>query len=380
MASKTNYNPGQAPLGVLELGATFLTELAQAAQQLQNDNLGSFLPDKPIPTKRVEVQVKDGNLRLTGIVNPGMPNGLNKWDTYRSFSYEPALFRRGSFVDMETVNYLSAHDPGAKAYGMDLIQSQVQDLTNQANMMNAVMRAQLLLGGIDITDVETKVQVQANAGIPVGNAITVGVTAGFGSDLKWDDVDADIIDFLIRARNRAKLLALAEPDTLIMNGNVQQLLLRNKKIREILGYQGAGARDTFGFVKVQDGKVVELVGMKIVTCDTLYDEDQADGTIRRRFVIPNNKVVMLTTKHPMPPGATLGYTVLAKGEHPTGGMGIWMRSWDQHAMGGPQSAPGVGIQLGMSSLPVLYYPKWVHNITIADNGAIEAIVGNAYAV
>ncbi len=378
MASKTNYN--NAPYGILELGATAMTEFVRTAQQLQNDPLAEFLPDKSIPTKRVEVKMKDGNLRVTGIVTPMMPNGLNKWDRAKTFSYEPALFRRGQFIDQETVNFLVDGNSYDKAYGMDLIQAQIQDLVNQGNMMNTIMRAQLLTGGVNITDSETGVTVEAESGMDASKQTwTVGkAETALASDKTWDDPEADILDQLFRLRRYAKLYSLAEPDTIIINGAIHELWLRNTKIRTFVNPL-QGSNNTLGWVTFRDGKITEIMGMRVVICDTLYDVDNGDGTTTRKFVIPVTRAIMLTTKHPMLPGEKLGYTVLAKGESIDGRPGPWVRTFDQQQMGGPTAAPGLGIQFGMSSLPVLYYPKWVHNIIVGTLENITAIVGSAYA-
>lgn len=372
-----------APYGIKQLGSTFLTELARELQQLQGDPLGVFMPQREIQEKEIRVEWTEDNLRVTGVVRPGMPNRLNTFKNARSFSFQAATFRRGQFIDQETINYLRAPGSLTQTYGMDLVQEQMQELLDQANMMLTVLRAQLFLGGINYTDPETGVSVVADSGIPVGNYYTIGTSAPVTSSAHWSDPAnatpvADLQNLIFRARLEGK----NTPTHIVMNGQLLHMLQKNKEIRSYLNPESVGALLTGSTSLVQfgaDGMPSRIAGLQIVRCDTLYDDLDNTGALVRRYLWPVNKVVMFSQTNPDLPGQVLGNTFLTRGEHPNGmngGTGVWVRTFMGDSMGGPTTAPGVGMQVGMAGLPVFKKPKWVHVITVATQTEITNATGS----
>lgn len=374
---------GDAPYSIKELGGTYLTKLAQEIQQLGADPLGQFLPTVQIPEEQVRVEWIVDSLRLTGVVRPGMPNGLNRMDKAQSFTVEPAYFRRGDFIDMKTINYLRQAGTVNKQWGMSLVERQLRILVDQANMMMSVLRAQLFTGAVAYTDPETGVSITSPSGIPVNNYYTIGAAGGgplntdFNAEVQWADLaNAKIIDNVIKLKNRMWRRNRAMPTHMIMNGSLVETLTRNAQIRDMSRYDSQLASN-FGYLGMANGEVDTICGVKIVKVNTIADFDQADGSTLRRYIIPVNKVIMLTANNPMLPSEPLGYTYLTKGEHPYGGMGMWVETMDAKYRG-PQASPGVAMQVGMAGLPFFQHPNWVNVITVATEAQVTAISGTDY--
>jgi len=373
-----------APYGIKELGSTYLTEMARELQQLQADPLGKFLPQREIMEKEVKVEWTEDNLRVTGVVKPGMPNKLNTFAKAQSFSFQAAYFRRGQFIDQDTINYLRAPGTMMQEYGMDLVQEQMQELLDQGNMMLSVLRAQLFLGGINYTDPETGVSIVANSGIPAGNLYTIGTTAPVAGSPQWHlTATATPVTDLQKIIFRARLEGKNTPTHMIMNGQLLQLLMMNKEIRSYIHPTAPTSLQVGASSLVQlgaDGYPTRICGVEIVRCDTLYDDLDNTGALVRRYLWPVNKVVLFSANNPDLPGQILGNTFLTKGEHPNGhngSTGVWVRTFMGDSLGGPTTAPGVGMQVGMAGLPVFKKPKWVHILTVSTNASdITGVTGS----
>lgn len=374
------------PYGIKELGSTFLTELAREIQQIQPDPLGFILPQRSIQEKQIRVEWVESNLRLLGVVKPSMPNTLNTFAKARSFTAEPAYFRRGQFIDMDTINHLRAPGTLNQTYGMDLIQEQMTELVEQANMMMSVLRAQLLsTGSINYTDPETGVVIAAAGGVPAANMYEIGGAVGtpFAGSAKWHDLEnADPVTDLQNLLFRAELAGRNRPTHMIVSGALLHVISQCAKVRRHLPNTLNGLFG-LGLVKFgDDGLVSDMCGLKIVRVNTVFDELDTNGQLKRRYMWPIDRITLLAPNHPAMPGQVLGRTYLTKGEHPdgpNGGTGVWVRSFPSEMMGGPTTAPGVGVQLGMSGLPVLHKPWWVHLVTCASKTEVEKIVGSKYS-
>lgn len=374
------------PYGIKELGYTFLTELAREIQQIQADPLAQFLPQRAIQEKQIRVEWVEHNLRLLGAVKPGMPNTLNTFAKARAFTAEPAYFRRGQFIDQDTINHLRAPGTINKQYGMDLVQEHLTDLIEQSNMMMAILRAQLFsAGSINYTDPETGVAITAPGGVPAGNLYTIGGGVGpFGASVGWHDPAAKPVTDLHNLVFRAELAGRNRPTHLIANGALLHVLSLNNEVRQYLPNNLSGLWHT-GLVQFgEDGIPTRIAGLEIVRCSTVYDQiDPSTGVLSRQYMFPVDTVTLFAPNHSALPGQLLGRTYLTKGEHPdgaNGATGIWVRTFPSELMGGPTAAPGVGMQVGMSGLPVFHKPWWVHIVKCADKAAITAITGNKFVV
>lgn len=381
--SLTSYP--DAPFGIQELGGTYLTELAQEIQQIQADPLGSFLPQRAIVDEQIRVEWVEGELRLLGVVNPGMPNGLNTFPTGKRLNMQPALFRRGQVIDQYTLNHLRAPGETQKLYGMELVQEQMTGLIEQGNMMLTVLRAQLLTGGINYVDRETGVSVQADSGIPAGNLYTIGATAPVAGSVPWSDIaNSTPVTDLQHLVFRCELEGRNKPTHIGMNGALLFLLSLNHQIQQYLPNRTDSTSLTAtGVVQFgEDGLPTRIAGLQIVKVNTVYDDYDANMVLQRRYMWPLNKVTLFAPTHPSLPSQILGRTILTKGEHPRGfegETGVWVETYDQKAMGTPTSAPGVGMKVGMAGLPVLMKPKWVHIVTVGTVADIENATSDKYS-
>lgn len=375
--SNTNYP--QTPFGQLELGHEYLTEMASTTQQvMKQDPLKLVLPQRMIPQKEVRVQWKETELRIMGIVQPGERNKLNTFGKAKEFSFKPAHFRRGSFFDMETVNHLLNID--TKEWGMDIVQEEITNLAEQAELMMTVLRAQLMTGGINLTDYETGNSVVANSGIPSGNYYTVGAGLLAASAVWSDTVNAKPVDDFQRLIYVMELAGKNAPTHAVISGALHQQLGRNAQVRTFVPGNDSGLFSTGLVTWNVDGTVSTIAGIKLVPHKMVFDAQKSDLTLDREYIWPINKVAFFSETDPSLPSQRLGYSVLTKGEHPTGGMGMWIRSGQ--IMPGdlvdPTLPPGVPLQAGMAGLPVLYKPWWVHIVTACTVANLTDQLGSQY--
>lgn len=386
--SLVTYNNN--PFNLKELGSTYLTGLARELQQLQADPLAKFLPVLNSPVDDLRFETVLDSIRLTGVVAPGQNNGLNTMDKGKTMKLEPAHFRRGDFIDAKTINILRQPGTENKIWGMGIVERQMRMLVDQANMMFTVLRAQLFNGAINYTDpMNPNYPIQANSGIPAANYYTIGAAGGahadFNAAAKWTDLaNSKPVDDLLRLKWRTYRNNIAEPDTILMNGVVAEILMRNEQIRSFMR-NDTGLASNMGFCTFANGMIDSICGMKVVIVNTVYDEDFIDsnGLVaqRRKYVLPVNKVVVFASRNPQLPGEVLGHTVMTPGENlQSRTPGIWVETWDHKTGGGPTSAPGVGLQIGMSGIPFFMHPGWVNQLQIADVADVTAITGNAYVV
>lgn len=376
------------PYGIKELGFVYLTDVARELQLNQADPLAFLLPQREIQEKEVRVEWTESDLRPTGVVNPGMPNKLNNFGIARSMSFRSANFRRGMFIDQDTINHLRAPGSQTKHYGMELVTEQLSTLVEQANTMMTVLRAQLLSGGISYTDQETGVSVVAESGIPAKNFYVIGdvtaapgaATDGFtGATRHWTHADATPVTDVKNLLLRMEIEGRNRPEYMIVHSHLLHVLSFNT---EVLSYlPGNRSQDAAGLI--QNGNMVTfgadgfpntICGVKIIAVKAWYDDVDPVATalqgqlvLKRRYLWPINKVTFLSKNHPLMAGQELGRSYLTRGEHPNGmngGTGIWVRTFMGDALGGPTTAPGVGMQVGMAGLPALHKPWWVHVVTV----------------
>jgi hypothetical protein len=383
--SLTSYP--DAPFGLLELGGTYLTELAEEIQQIGNgDPLADFLPQDSVLDEQIRVEWIEGELRVLGVVRPGMPNGLNTFPKGKSFSVEPAYFRRGQVIDQKTINHLRQEGERFKIKGKKLVTDQLTGIIEQGNMMLQVLRAQLLSGGIAYQDAETGVSITADSGIPDSNKYVVG-SANAGTDApvhgstKWHNPASTPVTDLQQLAFRCKLEGRNAPTHIVMNGALGFVLQFNTEIRKYLPGRDDTGLHTTGVVKFgENGLPTRIAGMDIIYVDHVYD-DYVSGTIQRRYMWPIEKIALIAKNHPSLPSQMLGATILTKGEHPdgmNGATGIWVQTWDAKATGSATAAPGVQMQVGMSGLPVLMKPKWVHVVTVSTAAELEGVSSDKY--
>lgn len=380
--SLTNYTP---PFGILELGHTYLTEFALEIQQIQSvDPLLEFLPQRAVQEKDVRVEWTEEELRLMGVVKPGMPNKLNTFAKAKEFTFKPAHFRRGDFIDMEIINHLRAPGQMQKEYGMDLVQNRLMNLIDQANLMMAMLRAQLMSGGINYQDQESGISIVANSGIPGNNMYTIGAGA-MAASTKWHDVvNAKIVDDIQRLVYMMTLEGKNAPTHAIVSAAMLEMISRNAQVRQFLVGNLSGLASTGLVTWGADGKVESIAGVKFVVHKMLMD-DLVAGNLTRQFMWPVNKIAFFSARHPSLPTQRLGYSVVTRGEHPNGlqgGTGIYVRTGEvrEDNLLDPTLPPGLTMQVGMAGLPVLYKPWWVHLVTCCDKADLTGVLGSKYIV
>lgn len=373
----TNVN---APYGIAELGSTYMTELARETWQLQTmDPTAPILTEKTIPVKEVRVEWTVEELRLIGVVPTGKINKMNTHGKAKSYSYQLANFRRGDFIDQDLINHLRA--PGGDAmqeYGMELVSERVSTLVAQLHHMMCFLRAGILTGGINYTDVETNYTIQEASNIPTSNYYTIGTTTSVATSAHWSDlVNADVVSDFQTLVYQMKIAALNKPTKAVMSSAMRELISRGTKIRQFLPGNLSGLYNT-GLVQWgEDGYVSRICGVEIVEHFMLYD-DYIAGTMTRQYIWPVNKVTFLAESNPALPGQRVGYTVIGKGENPANVPGWYLRTYGSEQMIDPSMPPGLAMQLGGNALPILYKPWWVHVVTPCTYAEIKAALPDAY--
>lgn len=158
----------------------------QFYKSLEKDPLNEFLPVRKIKERQIKIEWIEDQLRIVGAVKPGMPSKLNTFSSAKSFSCQPAYFRRGV----------------RQADDLDM-------LAEQAAYMLSLLRVHLLNGGIDYTDPESGINITAPSGIPTRNQFTY---KGIG-------------DLLAKLEN---------PRRMVGGGEGQWVVLCNKFVEEAL--------------------------------------------------------------------------------------------------------------------------------------------------
>ncbi len=376
--SNTNY-PSE-PFGILELGHKYLTEVATETQQIMKfDPLKIALPQKNVPVKEVRVQWREDELRIMGIVVPGERNKMNTFGNAKEFSFKPAHFRRGDFLDMEMINHLLGLD-AEKEMGMDLVQERINNLAEQAELVMTVLRAQLMSGGINLTDYETGNSVVANSGIPSDNLYTVGAGILAGQAVWSDKTNGKPVDDFQKLLYIMELKGKNKPTHAVVSGALLQLFGQNVQVRNFLPGSDTGLYNLGLVTWNKDGTVDSIAGVKLVPHKMIFDAQKSDLSLDREYIWPINKVAFFSIDNPQAPSQKLGYSVVTRGEHPTGGTGMWIRSGEVRAdnLIDPTLPPGVPLQAGMSGLPVLYKPWWVHIVTACSVANLTAELGDQY--
>ncbi len=372
-----------APYGVKELGYVYLTALAHEIQQIQSgDPLAEDLPQKEIREKEIRVEWKEDQLRLMGVVRPGRGNKLATYGNAKYFTSRGSYFRRGDFLDMDTVNHLRAPG-GTDLYGLAFIDERMRELMGQTNQTWAFLRAMALsTGEIDYTDYETGNTIEADFNVPAANKSWD--ETDFEGGTKWTHVDADVVTDFQTLLFKMRLMGKNKPTKCVMSAQMQMVLSLNAQVRAHLPGNHTNGLNALGLVTWNDqGLVSSIAGVKITVHEKVYDDYDADGDLVRRYMWPLNKVSFYSTTHPDMPTEYLGKTYITPGEHPQalkGATGVWVRSgWssDDNLID-PGEAPGVKLQVGMSGLPVLHKPAWLHIVTPCSESDLTDRLGTMY--
>ena len=277
MPSLTNYDGVDAPFGILELGSTYMLEPARERQQLQaNDPLAFALPQRESYAKKITVEWTEDELRLIGVVRSGGKNFLNTFGVGKTFDFTAAMFRRGDSIDMETINHLRAPGEHQQLYGMRLVQERMFALISQVNLMWAFLRAQLMSGGINYTDPETQVTVQADPGIPSTNYYTVGSNSPstpVSSSTKWSDTaNSTPITDIENMLYRMKLMGRTKPTHAVLSSAMMKLLCQNAQVRAHLPGNTTGLSNLGQVVWNADGTLKSLCGVQLIEHYMTYDD------------------------------------------------------------------------------------------------------------
>lgn len=377
----TNYDGVDAPFGILELGHTFMTEFAQEQQQIQkNDPILFALPQRAIPDPEVRVEWIEEELRLLGVIRSGQPNKLNTFGKAKGFNFTAAMFRRGDIIDMETVNRLRAPGKQQQIWGLQLVKDRLNALVGQANHMMNYLRAQLLSGGINYTDHETGNTIIADPGIPSQNIHATG-SGLLAASADWHlTTTAKIVDDFQTLVFRMKILSKNPPKYAVMSSHMREMISRNDQVRSFLPGDNSGVHKLGLVTWAEDGKVASICGIKFIEHYMLFDdyEDANATTLTRKYMWPINKISFFAIDNPTMPGQTLGYSVLTKGENPAGEAGIYVRTSGQEELRDATLPPGLQMQVGMSGLPALWKPWWVHILTPCSEAELTGILGDTY--
>lgn len=380
MASKTDYSGVNAPFGIHELGATYLTELAREKQQLQDqDPIKLVFPDQDEFHDEVRVEWTEEELRLIGVVNPGQPNRLDTVGKGKTIIFQSATFRRGGFIDMKLINTLRAAGGDAqKKYGIQMVSDRMTNLIAGANRMFSLLRAQMLSGGINYTDPENGNVLTADSGIPNANYYTIGSGVMTGSAHWMDYANAKPVSDVQTMLYRMELEGKVAPTHVVMGSAVREALGRNAEVRANLPGNTNGL-PSLGLVTLNaQGKVDSICGIKIVVHNMVYD-DLVGGTLERQYMWPVNKIAFLSLTDPQT-GEHVARTRKTLGEHPQGLPGMYVRSGasDPNNLDDATQAPGVRFQVGDAGLPVLLKPWWVHVVTVATVQQVKDALGTKY--
>jgi hypothetical protein len=244
-----------------------LAEMEEAMVKANKYSLfKDILPTKNIEEYDIKVEWVESNLRLTGVIKPGMANKLSSTPVTRTMLISPAYFRKGDSA-------------GTKSH---------KHLAEDVAMMFDVLRGTLLQGDIDYTDPETGINVYVASGIRN----------------KFDVVRDDLPTVIRAELDRLAALHVPASAKIIMNVNLAYQLAENPTEDMV----------------VVDGKVTEIFGAPVLATSMLYDE-QKDGKLIRRYVWDPNTVSVVASDYAEP----VGYTYLTPGENPSKVPGIWIR-------------------------------------------------------
>lgn len=361
-----NISPFQALGDISSLGTTVLTKLAMTFEQFPGDPIAQFFPMETTMNSSITIERVREGVGVAPLVEPGQTDVLTDNAQVERMQVFPAYMRESDFIPQNIINDLRKVGTLNEKEGKEFVAKRVQRLTNRSNHLFSVLRAQMLLGGINYTDPRTKKTLNVSANIPAANSLALTTAAGVPLTRHWaDQINSTPVKDLIQFRRKVFNLAKVEPKFIIMTSDLQTVLENNA---EVLRRQEVSFLSQTGFVTFREGKLVSIAGLEIITYDHIY-QDPVTGAVKK--VWPMNRVVLISKAHPDYPGAVIGRDVRCVGEDPMGRPGVWVRTGPDQM---PPSAPGRSIQMGNAGLPYLIYPDWIGNITVADPGELEAII------
>lgn len=375
MAFPGSLSPFAGIGDILSLGTTQLTELAQSFEQLDSDSLKPLFPEYTTNAFQVVIERYKGGVGMSPIVAPGLPDRLVPFQTVERLQIEPVLIRESKFIDQFTINNLRQVGTLNERAGMEIISKQVQHLVERRNNLWAVLRAQMLLGGINYQDPQRGMSKVIPSGIPQQNL--VDVVAQFGAQQGFSDLfNCTPVRLFSFQKQELYKFGKAKPTHLVMNSDLRMIL---KFSAEVLQHTNRDFHLNPGFVTLNNGELDTIAGLKIVDCDTIYEDPSEplynpDGSAnlnRIKPVWPINKVAMLALHGTNAPAATIGRTHYCQGESADGRPGLFLKS-------GPPTTPpdpdGRYVQLGDSGLPFLVYPEWNRVFTVDSVANLQTIL------
>lgn len=341
------------------LGTTVLTEMAKAFEQFPGDEISQFFAPQMTNDQTIIIERVRRGVGIAPLVNPGQPDAMTDSALVDRRVVTPAHIRESDFIPAHVVNNLRQVGTLNEKVGKEFVADRIQRLTERSNFFFAVMRAQALLGGINFTDPRTGASINVNMQIPAANFRTL---VPLGAARTWDNTaSATPVRDLSLFKQYMYQQAKTRPTHIVMRSKLKMLLNLNAEI--LRRQETAGVPNSAGFLEYRDGEIFAINGMKILICDTLYD-DPITGT--KKFVWPIEKVACVAMRHEQAPGESVGRMTYTVGEDPMGRPGMWMRSGPDTA---PPSPPGRSVQMGNSGLPWLKYPDWVGILTVGTPGS-----------
>src|ERR1035437_8212356 len=309
-------------------------------------------------------RVRDG-VGVAPLVTPGMTDVLTDNAQVERMNVFPAYVRESDFIPMNIINDLRKVGTLNEKEGKEFIAKRLQRLTNRNNHLYTMLKAQVMLGGINYTDPRTKQSINVPSGIPASNLFDVVAAglAGFANQL-----NSTPVELLKRFRRKIFNIAKVEPKYIIMTSDLQTILEGNA---EVLHRQEVSFLSQTGFVTFSEGKLTHIAGMEILCFDHVY-QDPTLNTVQKLW--PINKIVLATDTHPDYPGSTIGHLMFCIGEDPAGRPGLWVRSGPDTT---PPAAPGRSVQIGNSGLPYLEYPEWIGIMTVDSVANLTALIDPA---
>ncbi len=344
------------------LGTTVLTKLAQVFEQFPGDPIADFFVDETTQNTSITIErVRDG-VGIAPLVEPGQVDVFTDNSQTDRMQVFPAYSRESDFVPMNVVNDLRKVGTLNEKEGKEFIARRIRRMTNRNQHLYAVLRAQLLLGGINYRDPRTKKGINVSANIPASNLVNL-LALGLPG---WSDrVNSTPVTTLKNFRRRIWNVAKVEPKYILMTSDLQEILENNA---EILKRQEVSFLSQTGFVTFTDGKLTKIAGLEVICIDHVW-QDPVTGAVKK--IWPINKVVIVAKEHPIQKSEKLGYTQYCIGEDPMGRSGLWVRS----APDSPApAAPGRSMQMGNAGLPYFVYPEWIGILTVDTEAALTAII------
>lgn len=347
---------------IASLGTTVLTKLAQTFEQFSGDPISRFFPSETTLNSSITIERVREGVGVAPLVTPGFTDALTDNAQVERMNVFPAYVRESDNIPMNVINDLRKVGTLNEKEGKEFIAKRLRRLTNRSNHLFTMLKAQVLLGGINYTDPRTKQSINVPSGIPASNLFDV-VAAGLPGFS--NQANSTPVELLKRFRRKIFNVAKVEPKYIIMTSDLQTILEGNA---EVLRRQEVSFLSQTGFVTFTEGKLTHIAGMEILCFDHVY-QDPASSAVSKLW--PINKIVLASDAHPDFAGESLGKMMYCIGEDPAGRPGLWVRSGPDST---PPAAPSRSIQIGNSGLPYLIYPDWVGIMTVDSVANLTALV------